>query len=67
MGQLESPRRDKGSSEDGQGISGFLPFLCCQLKSRVGANSVQFRLLQNLVIETQKTPHVIDAPQDGMN
>lgn len=67
MEQLESPRRDKGSSKDGQGISGFLPFLCCHLKSGVGANSVQFCLLLKLVSETQKTPRVIDVLQDGVN
>lgn len=67
MGQLESPRRNKGFSKDVQGISGFLPFLCRQLKSGVGANSVQFCLLLKLVTETQKMPHVTDVPQDGVN
>jgi len=36
MGQLKSPGRDKGYSKDGQGISGFLPFSCCELKSGCG-------------------------------
>lgn len=66
MGQLESPRTDKGSAQDGQGISVFLPFPCFQLKPGVGANPVQFHLLLKLVIETQKMPLVIDVLQDGV-
>lgn len=58
-------RREAGPSIDGQGTSGFLPVCCCQLKSGIGANSVQFHLLLKLVTEMRKTPRVSDVQQDG--